>query len=72
MISEEANAALDAVYTAKIPEALAEIYAAWAATYNGASERKVPGFAAMPWLSLTHWSKPSCSKFSEPAIICGT
>jgi hypothetical protein len=37
MISDEANAALDAVYTAKIPEELADAYAAFAASCDGAS-----------------------------------
>jgi predicted TPR repeat methyltransferase len=35
MISDKAEAALDAVYTARTPQELSEAYAAWAATYDG-------------------------------------
>jgi predicted TPR repeat methyltransferase len=48
---DKANAALDAVYSAKTPEQLAKAYAAWAATYD--SETASLGYL-LPFL-ITAW-----------------
>ena len=51
MIADKANAALDSVYAADTPEALAKAYAAWAATYD--SETASLGYL-LPFL-ITAW-----------------
>ena len=51
MIVDKANAALDSVYAADTPEALARAYAAWAATYD--SETASLGYL-LPFL-ITAW-----------------
>ncbi|WP_322417071.1 class I SAM-dependent DNA methyltransferase [Mesorhizobium huakuii] len=51
MIVDKANAALDSVYGADTPEALAQAYAAWAATYD--SETASLGYL-LPFL-ITAW-----------------
>ncbi len=53
MISDKADAALDAVYTARTPEELADAYAAWAATYDGetASLGYLLPFLIVAWIA---------------------
>ncbi|WP_192362635.1 class I SAM-dependent DNA methyltransferase [Mesorhizobium mediterraneum] len=70
MIIDKANAALDAVYTADTPEALAQAYAAWAATYD--SETASLGYL-LPFL-ITAWVARHVPSGEGPLLDagCGT
>ena len=67
---DRANAALDSVYTADTPEALAKAYAAWAATYD--SETASLGYL-LPFL-ITAWVSRHVPAGEGPLLDagCGT
>lgn len=70
MIIDKANAALDSVYTAETPEALAQAYAEWAATYD--SETASLGYL-LPFL-ITAWVTRHVPAGEGPLLDagCGT
>lgn len=70
MIVDKANAALDSVYAADTPEALAQAYAAWAATYD--SETASLGYL-LPFL-ITAWVTRHVPAGEGPLLDagCGT
>jgi predicted TPR repeat methyltransferase len=70
MTVDRANAALDSVYTADTPEALAKAYAAWAATYD--SETASLGYL-LPFL-ITAWVSRHVPAGEGPLLDagCGT
>ncbi|ANT49008.1 class I SAM-dependent DNA methyltransferase [Mesorhizobium amorphae] len=70
MIVDKANAALDSVYSADTPEALAKAYAEWAATYD--SETASLGYL-LPFL-ITAWVSRHVPLSEGPLLDagCGT
>jgi predicted TPR repeat methyltransferase len=69
-IEDQANAALDMVYSAKTPEELSKAYAAWAASYDG--ETAALGYC-LPFL-ITSWVARHVPAGEGPLLDagCGT
>lgn len=69
-VSDQANAALDMVYAARTPEELADVYAAWAASYD--NETAALGYQ-LPFL-ITSWVTRHVPAGGGPLLDagCGT